>query len=950
MANDKRELAAYFPENATQAPPLRSAQVLPAPQSLSGLIPLPIRPAAQRPKVLIVDDEAPVLEGLARSWRQFYAEALDLHFWQAGSTPGLMEQIDLWLKDGWRPDAVVIDINMDDGGTHGVDHLRSVRGKTGCLALPVVLATGNQYRDLDQNKLSGGQGKNLTGVDPNHWSILAQEQEPETILYGKTADALFLGRIGEHLPEWRNAAQRRTWVALLNKVAPLLDGASIKVDIVAKEVTRFAIEELQVNDAFIRWKEEAAGHEGHYKVVAKDSSSVGEKAHYADGYECILPKDVGILKEILEKERKPVIRESLTTDEAGIFKGAIAGNRFLGVGLFLGNQPVGFISLLRDAENKLFSSETDARYLSVLARLLASALGRDRLMRARQTGLLKFAGQVAVARDKIAVCHDLAKFLHQELHNDYVDEGKVTVRLLDFGSGLLPRHASVGMESEDRDIFIGQSRSIYAKCVRENRSLRIPDVCSPEWKDAYETTCPLTRSELCVPLSIGEHPIGGVNLESKTTDFYRDHDENFVKAAAGLAASAIERIGDGQLLNGMADFVHRFWQEETQQLEQRLRHLLYEFCAYSALVRLERSTSDSWSVAEVEPRMQGSDAEQIKAQVGQDLRERFAQTWFGNHWKAKHWQRAWATYTDDQQDFMPVNLAVEMQQRADALLWLRRDDEPPHQALLLMWGLPPPITGAGVELLGNLARLFSELDSRRQSIDEMTTQYLMNEQAAAIGHVMQHFRHRLGNLTGSQRTHIDLVDMAHQDRNEEAFVSAMSNLRANARDIANAYSKSKGYIKEIRYADCLMDDLVDWACRASELQDRLARIALDRHFDKVVMVQTDREVASLVLFSLLENAADALADKADARIDLRSEQRGRIGVLVVSDNGPGVPEKFRTKLFRWGETTKGNGLGSSLAFARTRMRVMGGDLIFPESQPLSGALFEMHFPTAGEYK
>jgi signal transduction histidine kinase/CheY-like chemotaxis protein len=956
MPNDKPiselELPAWFPENSVPAAPLADSRNLPTPQSLAGLIPLPDREVAARPRVLIVDDEEAVIDGLARSWKQYYPRALDVRFWQAGAKPGLVEQIELWIAEGWRPDAAVIDINMDDGGRHGVDYLGALRSLEGCQALPVVLATGNQYRDLDESRLT--IGKNLTPDNPAAWARKAQVHEPEAILYGKTADALFLGRIGEHLPEWRNAARRRAWIALLNRVAPLLDGASIKVATVAEEVTRFAVAELQVDDAFVRWREEGKpGHDGHYEVVARESTRVSDarRQHYTDDHHCIDPEDVPILKEILDQSREPVFRERLTKDEAGIFKDAIAGCRFLGVGLVLGDKPVGFISLLRNPDGKPFSTETDGRYLSVLARLLASALGRDRLMRVRQTVLLEFSTQVAVALSKPDVCKSLAEFLQRELHDDDAGRGKVTVRLLDFGTGLLIRRAHVGMSAESKDIFIADHESIYAECVRENRLRRIEDVCDSKWNGKYTELCKETRSELCLPLGIGNHAIGGVNLEHKIVDFYREHDEDFVKAAAGLAASAIERIGNGELLNGMAEFVHRFWTDDTALLKQRLKDLLYEFSGYSVLVTLARhGDHEDWSVADLECRLQGAEADGIRQQIETAIQDRFHETWFGKMCQTEHWRADWADYTEE--EFMPVDLVPSsespMQQRADALLWLRRDAQPPHQALILMWGgLPPPINAAGIVLLGNLARLFSELDSRRQNVEDMRNQYLLRAQAAEIGHVMQHFRHRLGNLTGSQATHITLVEQAHQDKDEEAFAASMQGLKANARDIANSYSKSKAYIKKIEQAATGLSAIVDRAVGAPELKVRLEALALHVKIDAALKVQTDCEVAALVLYSLLENALDALQGRNGASIEIRGEARGGIVVLTVADNGPGVSVGFRRQLFAWGATTKSNGLGSALAFARTRMELMGAALVFPPDQPSQGAVFEMRFPLAG---
>jgi C4-dicarboxylate-specific signal transduction histidine kinase len=107
------------------------------------------------------------------------------------------------------------------------------------------------------------------------------------------------------------------------------------------------------------------------------------------------------------------------------------------------------------------------------------------------------------------------------------------------------------------------------------------------------------------------------------------------------------------------------------------------------------------------------------------------------------------------------------------------------------------------------------------------------------------------------------------------------------------------------------------------------------------MVWTDPEIAALVLYSLLENALDATAGQRSPQISVSATDDGRQIALHVTDNGCGVPAGFQSKLFQWGETTKTQGLGSALAFARARMRLLQGDLIFPLPQPSTGAIFEM---------
>ncbi|NML76646.1 PAS domain-containing protein [Rhizobium sp. S-51] len=73
-----------------------------------------------------------------------------------------------------------------------------------------------------------------------------------------------------------------------------------------------------------------------------------------------------------------------------------------------------------------------------------------------------------------------------------------------------------------------------------------------------------------------------------------------------------------------------------------------------------------------------------------------------------------------------------------------------------------------------------------------------------------------------------------------------------------------------------------------------------------------------VVVNLIDNALDAVANRADGKVHLSARRRGKAVELVVSDNGPGIAEAEMSKVFEPFFTTKdvgeGTGLGLWISF------------------------------------
>jgi signal transduction histidine kinase len=106
----------------------------------------------------------------------------------------------------------------------------------------------------------------------------------------------------------------------------------------------------------------------------------------------------------------------------------------------------------------------------------------------------------------------------------------------------------------------------------------------------------------------------------------------------------------------------------------------------------------------------------------------------------------------------------------------------------------------------------------------------------------------------------------------------------------------------------------------------LRRGAIEEHWS----VRVPFHLAYVVLLSLIRNSKEAIVGES-GRIHLRAEERPEAILLHVDDNGSGVRQEDRDKLFVKGHTRKADGRGRGLSLARWALRLHNADLHLAEA-------------------
>ncbi|MBU6299876.1 MAG: HAMP domain-containing histidine kinase [Alphaproteobacteria bacterium] len=140
-------------------------------------------------------------------------------------------------------------------------------------------------------------------------------------------------------------------------------------------------------------------------------------------------------------------------------------------------------------------------------------------------------------------------------------------------------------------------------------------------------------------------------------------------------------------------------------------------------------------------------------------------------------------------------------------------------------------------------------------------------------------------------------------------------------------------------------DLVDEAAQTALEAASPADIRFDNHIARDIDVAADREQLFRVTLNLVRNAAEALSARDNGGVITVSATRVHDGVAIdVADDGPGIPETIRDKLFRpFVSAARVGGTGLGLAIARDLVRGHGGELSLI-STSAQGTVFRVVIP------
>ncbi|MDN3595829.1 sensor histidine kinase [Zunongwangia endophytica] len=110
-----------------------------------------------------------------------------------------------------------------------------------------------------------------------------------------------------------------------------------------------------------------------------------------------------------------------------------------------------------------------------------------------------------------------------------------------------------------------------------------------------------------------------------------------------------------------------------------------------------------------------------------------------------------------------------------------------------------------------------------------------------------------------------------------------------------------------------------------------------------ILAKFDRTQLIRVITNLVKNAIQAMDDVSDPKIVVDIQEEEKTVCISISDNGHGITEENREKIFEPKFTTKSSGMGLGLAMVKNIVETYKGTINFI-SKPGKGTIFKVRFP------
>ena len=239
-----------------------------------------------------------------------------------------------------------------------------------------------------------------------------------------------------------------------------------------------------------------------------------------------------------------------------------------------------------------------------------------------------------------------------------------------------------------------------------------------------------------------------------------------------------------------------------------------------------------------------------------------------------------------------------------------------------------------------------EILKMRKDLEDAHLQLVQSEKIASVGRMAAGVAHEINNpLSGilifAELLKEGLEGFTQLGKDAQEIIDQTLRCKKIVAELLEFSRQSVGKVTSFNLS-VLIDKSLNLLINQAIFQDIEVTTNIDPNMPEMI---GDLGQIQQVLTNLVINAADAMKGRGKLDIDATFDPKTNQFVIMVTDDGPGIPEELRDKIFDIFFTTKpvGKGTGLGLSISQNIIRLHGGNILV-DSPRGGGTRFNIELP------
>lgn len=250
-----------------------------------------------------------------------------------------------------------------------------------------------------------------------------------------------------------------------------------------------------------------------------------------------------------------------------------------------------------------------------------------------------------------------------------------------------------------------------------------------------------------------------------------------------------------------------------------------------------------------------------------------------------------------------------------------------------------------------IGQLVMEYNKMLQEVEKSTDLLKKSERETAWREMAKQVAHEIKNPLTPMKLRIQHLKRAWDDKapdfeiklqkTSDSLIEQIDTLTNIANEFSNFAQMPKAIVEKLDLFE-IVSGCIDLFKGSSEAKFTLTSSCRNNAF-----IRADKDQISRVFINLLTNAIQAIPEERNGKIDINIKDYDNLIIVEVKDNGSGITEELKDKIFVPNFTTKSTGTGLGLAMVKNIVENAGGTIWFTTKNN-EGTVFHLSFPPVKE--